>query len=140
MEARNRLPPARRGLYARRDILQLGALGVCGLSLPGFLKARVAAAAPARRRRGAARSCIILFQQGGPAQHGGRAVGQQKDGPASVPGRYQIAVGQITTGLNERVNDIYVLDTQTGQLWQKSFGGRGNWTDWGSPTRKEKKE
>jgi hypothetical protein len=80
-----------------------------------------------------------LFQQGGPAQHGGRAVGQQKDGPASVPGRYQIAVGQITTGLNERVNDIYVLDTQTGQVWQR-YLKTGRWEDLGSPIPKAKKE
>jgi hypothetical protein len=69
---------------------------------------------------------------------GDRAVGQQQ--AASAVGRYQMAVGQITVGNKELRNDIYVLDTQTGQLWQKSFGGRGNWTDWGSPTRKEKKE
>ena len=89
MEARNRLPLARRGLYARRDILQLGALGVCGLSLPGFLKARVAAAAaaPARRRRGTARSCIILFQQGGPAQHD--TFDMKPEAPAEIRGEFR---------------------------------------------------
>src|SRR5262249_19076722 len=89
MEARNRLPPSRRGLYARRDILQLGALGVWGLSLPGFVKARgaAAAAAPAGRRRGTARSCIILFQQGGPAQHD--TFDMKPEAPAEIRGEFR---------------------------------------------------
>lgn len=46
----------------RREMLQVGGLGLLGLSAPGLLRG---AAAPGRR----ARSCILLFLMGGPPQH-----------------------------------------------------------------------
>jgi hypothetical protein len=70
---------------------------------------------------------------------GDRAVGQQKVVPASATGRYQMAVGQITVGNKELVNDIYVLDTQTGQVWQR-YLRNGKWEDLGNPIPKDKKE
>jgi hypothetical protein len=63
---------------------------------------------------------------------GGRAVGQQKDAPASVTGRYQMAVGQAQFG-----HVIVVLDTQTGQVWQR-YHNDNNWSDLGSPIPKAK--
>ena len=50
----------------RRDVLQAGALGLTGLSLPGLLRARAADSAPTT---GQAKSCILIFLMGGPAQH-----------------------------------------------------------------------
>src|SRR4051794_29527367 len=52
---------------SRREWLQLGGLGMAGLSLPNLLRAEaVKPAAPSARGR--AKSCIILWLAGGPAQ------------------------------------------------------------------------
>jgi len=48
----------------RRRLLQVGRLGLLGLSLPGFLHAR-ASAPSSQTRRGRARSCIFVVQYGG---------------------------------------------------------------------------
>src|SRR5262245_15020349 len=78
-------------LLSRRDVLQLGALGACGLSLPTLLQARAATTAtssnPASRRPGRARSCIILFQQGGPSHHD--TFDMKPEAPAEIRGEFQ---------------------------------------------------
>jgi hypothetical protein len=54
----------------RREWLRIGSLGMAGLTLPALLQARQAqAASPAGARTGRAKSCIVLFFLGGPAQH-----------------------------------------------------------------------
>lgn len=54
----------------RRDLLQLGALGMCGLSMPALLEGRARAAQlPSGRREGKAKACIVLFHFGGPSHH-----------------------------------------------------------------------
>jgi len=57
--------------YSRRTVLELGALGVAGLSLSGLLRAEAAATAPMpdsqRPTPPRARSCIIVFLNGGPS-------------------------------------------------------------------------
>lgn len=50
--------------HTRRTMLQLGSLGALGLTLPELLAARSEPAAPPAR----AKSCILLFATGGPAQ------------------------------------------------------------------------
>jgi hypothetical protein len=75
---------------SRRDILQLGALGVCGLTLPGLLEARGAPVTPvvaASGRPGLAKSCIILFQQGGPSHHD--TFDMKPEAPAEIRGEFQ---------------------------------------------------
>jgi hypothetical protein len=53
----------------RRSMIRLGAVGLGGLTLPGLLRLqRTAAAEPATSATGKARSAIILFLSGGPAQ------------------------------------------------------------------------
>src|SRR5437870_12001323 len=47
---------------SRREVLQVGAAGLLGLSLPGLLRAE-----QHRRAAASARSCIILFLNGGPS-------------------------------------------------------------------------
>src|ERR1700676_2801936 len=46
----------------RRQMLQVGGLGLLGLTLPDLLRAQ-----PTQRPR--AKSCILLFLMGGPPQH-----------------------------------------------------------------------
>ena len=50
---------------SRRGLLQAGSLGVLGLSLPQLLRAENAA--PAKRERKVAKSCILIFLEGGPS-------------------------------------------------------------------------
>jgi hypothetical protein len=67
------------------------------------------------------------------------AVGQQRAAPAA--GRYQMVVGKVPWGVKDGRDAIYVLDTQTGQVWQKvPTQTQPEWRDYGSPTRKDKKE
>ena len=60
------------GPLTRCELLRVGAIGLGGLTLPGLLRLQQAAAAPADGRRrataGRARSVIVLFLSGGPAQ------------------------------------------------------------------------
>src|SRR5262245_15365034 len=72
-------------LFGRRDILQMGALGVCGVSLPGLLRARGGAASG--RRGGTAKSCIVIFQQGGPSHHD--TFDMKPGAPAEIRGEFQ---------------------------------------------------
>ena len=72
---------------SRRDILQLGALGACGLSLPGLLEARSRPAATASRHRGRAKSCIVIFQQGGPSHHD--TFDMKPDAPVEIRGEFR---------------------------------------------------
>jgi hypothetical protein len=67
----------------RRDLLQIGSLGMVGLSLPDLL-----ASAQARGlRRSAARSCLLMFLEGGPAQ---QDLWDMKPlAPAEVRGEFQ---------------------------------------------------
>src|SRR5262245_21200646 len=78
-------------LLSRRDVLQLGVLGACGLSLPALLQARAATAAsprgPVPRLPGRARACIILFQQGGPSHHD--TFDMKPEAPVEIRGEFK---------------------------------------------------
>jgi hypothetical protein len=59
---------------SRREVLRVGGLGFTGLAWSDLLRARAAAAVPARRSRpgsrgtfGKAKSCILVFNYGGPS-------------------------------------------------------------------------
>lgn len=58
------LAPRNAARHTRRTLLQAGSLGFLGLQLPQLLAARSDVAAPSPR----AKSCILLFATGGPAQ------------------------------------------------------------------------
>jgi hypothetical protein len=75
--------------FTRRDVLELGALGVCGLSLPGLLQARSArdAGNSDLHRQGTATSCVVLFQQGGPSHHD--TFDMKPDAPAEIRGEFR---------------------------------------------------
>src|SRR5437660_11257490 len=61
---------SRADLLDRRELLRIGGLSLTGLSLPALLGNTAAAAdrRPTARSFGKAKSCIILYLSGGPAQ------------------------------------------------------------------------
>lgn len=65
---------------SRREMLRIGSLGVAGLTLPDLLRQAAAQGAAPRR----AKSCIVLFLFGGPAQHS--TWDPKPDAPAEVRG------------------------------------------------------
>ena len=78
-------------LATRRDVLQLGALGACGLSLPSLWKLRAAQASDTRGGSatsfGKAKSCILIFHYGGPPHQD--TYDLKPDAPAEVRGEFQ---------------------------------------------------
>src|SRR5687768_11441138 len=79
---------------SRREMLKVGALTWAGLSLPQLLAARAAAADSATARK-TAKSCILLFLEGGPShidlwdmkpQADAQVRGEFKPISTSVPG------------------------------------------------------
>jgi hypothetical protein len=79
-----------RPCISRRDILQMGALGACGLSLSGLLQARDRSPS---RRLGRARSCIVLFQQGGPSHHD--TFDMKPEAPAEIRGEFRPIASRV---------------------------------------------
>jgi hypothetical protein len=73
----------------------MGALGVCGLSLPGFLEARsTPQTAAVSCRPGRAKSCVIIFQQGGPSHHD--TFDMKPDAPAEIRGEFRPIATRLT--------------------------------------------
>jgi hypothetical protein len=80
---------------SRREFLRAGGLGLLGLDLPTFLRARgltasasASGAAPsARASFGRARACILLFMWGGPAQQ--ETWDLKPDAPEQVRGEFR---------------------------------------------------
>ena len=91
----------------RRQWLQAGLLGCCGLSLPQLLWAHQPAARP--------RSCIVLFLLGGPPQH--ETLDPKPDAPAEIRGDLKpiatnvpgIQVGELMPLSARQMNKICVL-------------------------------
>ncbi|MFW6124688.1 MAG: DUF1501 domain-containing protein [Pirellulales bacterium] len=76
---------------SRREFLRVGGLGVAGLSLADLL--RHPSRAEGAGRLGKARSCIVLFLMGGPAQHS--TWDPKPDAPVEVRGEF----GPIATAV-----------------------------------------
>jgi hypothetical protein len=75
----------------RRQVLRAGSLGLLGLSLPELLRGRALAGTSAglqnRGSFGRARSCILLFMWGGPAQQ--ETWDLKPEAPAEIRGEFQ---------------------------------------------------
>ncbi len=67
----------------RRTVLQVGALGALGLTLPGLLRGRAALGAPFAR----AESCVVVFLNGGPSHLD--MWDMKPDAPAEVRGEFR---------------------------------------------------
>src|SRR4051794_28038957 len=71
---------------SRRTFLRVGGLSALGLSLPGFLRLRQAAAASGDVPQRKAVSCILMWMQGGPSHH--ETFDPKPDAPAEVRGEF----------------------------------------------------
>ncbi|WP_422926329.1 DUF1501 domain-containing protein [Singulisphaera sp. PoT] len=73
--------------FTRRGVLKLGALSMTGLSLPELLRGRTAQAATGGKGGfGRAKSCILIFQWGGPSQLD--TWDPKPDAPAEIRGEF----------------------------------------------------
>src|SRR6516164_1822328 len=78
-------PDFRRAAPTRRQLLQAGAAGLVGLSLPQWLRAKEKAGRGAVR--GKAKSVVLLHQYGGPSQF--ETFDMKPDAPAEVRGDFK---------------------------------------------------
>lgn len=77
----------------RRELLQVGSVGTIGLSLPDLLRAAEAGTI----RRGAAKSCILFFLEGGPAQQD--MWDMKPNAPAEIRGEFA-PIASTTPGVH----------------------------------------
>jgi hypothetical protein len=75
----------------RRQVLQVGGLGLVGVGLPDLLRLE-SQAAPSASRRGTAKSVVFIFQSGGPSQH--ETFDPKPAAPEGIRGEYGIAQTQ----------------------------------------------
>jgi Protein of unknown function (DUF1501) len=96
--------------WTRRRLLQVGGLGLLGLSLPGFLRA---AEQSGGRVKPKARSVILLHQFGGPSHHD--TFDMKPDAPAEVRGEFRpIATSAPGIVITERLPSLArVMDRVT---------------------------
>ncbi len=87
---------SRADLLDRRELLRIGGLSLAGLSLPALLQGNAAASQqrPAARSFGRARSCIILYLSGGPAQLD--TFDPKPDAPEDIRGEFSTIATSIT--------------------------------------------
>ena len=81
---------------SRRDLLQVGSLGLMGLTVPRLIEQ----AAAGGLQKGAAKSCLLFFLDGGPGQHD--MWDMKPDAPAEVRGEFQ--------PIRSSVPDIHVCE------------------------------
>lgn len=101
---------------SRREFLRAGGLGLFGLGLPSMLKARGQSAGdPASSTFGRAKSCIILFMWGGPAQQ--ETWDLKPDAPEQVRGEFRpiatnvpgIAISEHFPGLARQAHRLAII-------------------------------
>src|SRR5438552_8299456 len=77
-------PDFRRGALSRRQLLQVGAAGVLGLSLPQWLRAEAKGRGSFKAR---AKAVVLLHQYGGPSQF--ETFDLKPDAPAEIRGDFK---------------------------------------------------
>jgi hypothetical protein len=105
--------------YPRRRVLQAGSLGLFGLGLPRLLSGRAQASVVSEPKFGQAKSCILLFMWGGPAQqetwdlkpHAPREIrGEFMPISTRVPG---IQIGEHFPQLADRTDKLAIIRSMT---------------------------
>lgn len=106
---------------SRRELLKAGAIGLLGLSLPELLAARAAAASSTAYGSsfGRAKSCILLFMWGGPAQQ--ETWDLKPEAPAEIRGEFKpidtsvpgIQIGEHFPLLSQRADKLAIVRSLT---------------------------
>lgn len=117
--AHSTMPSRSAAQGSRRCVLQAGSLGLLGLGLPRLLAGRAEAATVSEPKFGQAKSCILLFMWGGPAQqetwdlkpHAPREIrGEFMPIPTRVPG---IHIGEHFPQLANRTDKLAIIRSMT---------------------------
>jgi hypothetical protein len=119
----------------RRHLLQVGACGLVGLSLPELLRAEAS-----KNGRARARSVILLHQYGGPSQfetfdlkpNAPEAIrGLWKPTPSKVPG---IQIGEHLPRMAGLMDKVTLIRTMTHEMKNHNSAGYYSLTGYGPPT------
>jgi hypothetical protein len=105
---------------SRRELLQVGGLGLVGLTLADWLRAEESRPARPRPRRHAETSCILIFLEGGPSQL--ETFDPKPGAPADVRGPYgAIAtnvpgtrIGELLPAMATRMDRCALIRSLTG--------------------------
>jgi hypothetical protein len=108
-----------RGL-SRRELLQVGGLGLVGLSLADCLRAEATGPARTRRPRSGDPSCIFIFLEGGPSQL--ETFDPKPGAPNDIRGPYGaiatrvpgIQIGELLPMMAERMHHCALIRSLTG--------------------------
>ena len=77
----------------RRDLLQVGGMGLVGMGLSDLLRLEAQAAAGDGTRGGKAKSVVFIFQSGGPSQH--ETFDPKPHAPDTIRGEYGVVQTQV---------------------------------------------
>src|SRR5436190_8962677 len=108
--------PSYSSSVSRRQLLQLGGVGMLGLGLPDLLHTGVA---PAGSRRGPQKSCIFIVQYGGASHHDSWDL--KPDAPDDIRGPYRpiatnvpgIQVGELFPKLASMADRYTIIRSMT---------------------------
>ena len=110
----------RANAVTRRDALVAGAVGMAGVGLPGLYRARASSAILNRPIGfGRARSCILIFQWGGPSQLD--TWDPKPDAPAEIRGQFStietrtpgLRISEYFPGLAARTDRLAIVRSMT---------------------------
>lgn len=105
---------------SRRELLQVGGLGLLGLSLADSMRADATRAATPRSSRSRETSCIFIFLEGGPSQH--ETFDPKPNAPGDVRGPYGaipttasgIQICELLPLMAARMNHCAIIRSLTG--------------------------
>lgn len=83
---RNGCSPQDHPRIGRRELLQVGGLGLFGMTMADLLRFEADAASAARKPEGKAKAVVFIFQSGGPSQH--ETFDPKPDATAEIRGEY----------------------------------------------------
>lgn len=112
----------------RREVLRAGSLTALGLTLPDLFHARARAVEPGVKPRPAAKSCILIWLDGGPSHID--LFDPKPDAPAEIRGPFKpaatsvpgIQIGEYLPEIGKWMNEIALVRSMTHPLGEHNFG------------------
>jgi hypothetical protein len=105
--------------FTRRDLLQVGGIGLLGLTLADWWRAGDAQASPSARSRGREPSCIFIFLSGGPSHL--ETFDPKPNAPVNIRGPYGtirtnvtgIQIGELLPAMAQHMDKCAILRSMT---------------------------